>query len=222
MRKRLSLLATITMVPAFSLTPIASAKKAPRKVWQVSRSSDPITGASTCIVAAFDQADGLSYSRTGAIYPFVENSSTHGVLVGVSSGGRMRLPTGRIVWRVHDKPFRTLDPADNPAGTPSSVAAQDSPALKQLVDQQMRLIGSATATATSTVAGGDTAKTMLAEMVTGRGLMFRAEAARQDYGLPTGNEGRVGLLTAKGLASFPLDNSFRAGLAECGVELPTP
>lgn len=220
MRKRPSLLAAITMVAALSLVPVATAKKAPRGVWQVSRSSDPITSASSCIVAAFDQAGGLSYSRTGAIYPFVENSSTLGVLVGVSSGGRMRLPTGRIVWRVDDEPFRTLDPADNPAGTASSTAAQDNPAMKQLVDQQLRLI--AAATATSTVAGGDTAKAMLAEMVAGRGLIFRAEAATQDFGLPTGNEGRVGLLTAKGLAPFPLDDSFRAGLAECGVELPTP
>jgi len=132
----------------------------------------------------------------------------------------MRLPTGRIVWRVDDKLFRTLDPADNPTGTTSSIAAQDNQAMKQLVDQQLRLIASATAT--STVAGGDTAKAMLAEMVAGRGLIFRAEAATQDYGLPTGNEERVGLLTAKGLAPFPLDNSFRAGLAECGVKLPTP
>jgi hypothetical protein len=220
MRKRLSLLAAITMVPALWLAPVASAKKAPRSVWQVSRSSDPITGASSCIVAAFDQAGGLSYSRTGAIYPFVENSSTHGVLVGVSSGGRMRLPTGRIVWRVDDKPYRTLDPADNPAGPTSSAATQDNPAMKQLVDQQLRLIASATAT--STVAGGDMAKAMLAEMVTGGGLIFRAEAATQNYGLPTGNEGRVGLLTAKGLAPFPLDKGFRAGLAECGVKLPAP
>jgi len=215
MRKRLSVLAASTMVPALLLVPVASAKKAPRSVWQVSRSSDPITGASSCIVAAFDQAGGLSYSRTGAIYPFVENSSTHGVLVGVSSGGRMRLPTGRIVWRVDDKPFRTLDPADNPAGTTTSAVPQGNPAMKQLVDQQLRVIASATAT--STVAGGDTAKTMLAEMSAGHGLIFRAEAATQDYGLPTGNEERVGLLTAKGLAPYPLDDSFRAGLAACGI-----
>lgn len=110
MRKLLLAATTIVAatMAATCITRAASAKKAPKPVWQVSRTGDPITGATSCIVAAYDQAAGLSYTRTGALYPFVENSSTHGVLVGVGSGGRIRLPTGDIVWRVDDRPFRTL------------------------------------------------------------------------------------------------------------------
>jgi hypothetical protein len=122
-------------------------------VWQVTRSSDPVTGATRCIVAAYDQARGKSFSRTGTLYPIVENSSVHGVLVGVSSGGRFRLPTGDIVWRVDDRPFRTPAAADNPAGATTAMP-QESADMQRLVDQQMRIVNAVTAT--STVASGDT------------------------------------------------------------------
>lgn len=192
-----------------------SAKRAPAPVWQVSRTSDPITGASSCVVAAWDQAAGTSYSRTGALYPFVENSSVHGLLVGVSSGGRMRLPTGDIVWRVDDRPFRTLAAADNPPGAAVSAVPAGNPAMQQLVDQQMRIV--AAATATSTVASGQTARAMLDELLAGTGLIFRAAAATTGYGLPNDSGQQVGLLTKDGPKPYPIDDSFRAGLAACAI-----
>ena len=209
------LIGTAITIAAIGFVPALSAKKAPRLVWQVARSSDPITGATSCIVAAYDQASGISYTRTGALYPFVENSSTHGVLVGVGSGGRFRTPTGDIVWRVDGQPYRTLSAADNPAGATVSAIPPGNAAMQQLIDQQMRLV--AAATATGTVAGGDTARAMLKEMLAGSGLVFRAAAATAGYGLPTGADRRVGLLTKNGIRPYPLDESFRAGLISCGV-----
>jgi hypothetical protein len=206
---------TLFVLAAVALTSAADARKKPREVWQVSRTSDPITGATSCIVAAYDQAAGTSYTRVGGLYPFVENSSTHGLLVGVSSGGRYRLPSGDVVWRVDDRPFRTLAAADNPAGMNVSAIPPGNPAMQQLVDQQMRLV--AAATATSTVASGVTARTILAEMLAGSGLIFRAAAATASYGLPSGADRSVGLLTKDGIHPYPLDASFRAGLTACGV-----
>jgi hypothetical protein len=205
---------------AFLLTtlpgaPVLQARKALKPVWQVTRTSDAITGATSCIIAAYDRAAGLSFSRTGALYPFVENNSVHGVLVGVSSGGRVRVPTGDIVWRVDDRPFRTLAAADNPAGMSGSAIPLGTPGMQELVDQQMRLI--AAATATSTVASGGTARAILSEMLAGKGLVFRAAAATAGYGLPTGAERNVGQITRDGLRPYPLDESFRAGLATCGI-----
>ncbi|ODP37065.1 hypothetical protein BFL28_18870 [Sphingomonas turrisvirgatae] len=167
------------------------------------------------MVAAYDKAAGMSFSRTGAIYPFVENSSIHGILVGVSSGGRIRLPTGDIVWRVDDRPFRTLRAADNPPGAAGTVASPDDPAMKQLIEQQMKLV--AAATATSTVAAGALATEMLQEMLGGKGLVYRAAAASVSYGLPDGQRGAVGQYTKDGLRPYPLDASFREGLAACGI-----
>jgi hypothetical protein len=212
MRKRVMFAAAVALVP---LTSTVTAKKAPKSVWQVSRTSDPITGVTSCIVAAYDRVAGMSFSRSGALYPFVQNSSDHGVLVGVSSGGRIRLPTGDIVWRVDAQPFRTLRAADNPPGTASSAAPQANPAMQQLVEEQLRMI--AAATATSTVASGATAKAMLSEMLAGSGLVFRSAHVTASYGLPSGAEREVGQFTRDGLRPYPLDASLRAGLTACGI-----
>ncbi|WP_131818659.1 hypothetical protein [Sphingomonas turrisvirgatae] len=212
MRKPLMLGGSIMLLATL---PAAVAMPAPKPVWTVTRTTDPITGATSCVVAAYDKAAGMSFSRTGAIYPFVENSSIHGILVGVSSGGRIRLPTGDIVWRVDDRPFRTLRAADNPPGAAGTVASPDDPAMKQLIEQQMKLV--AAATATSTVAAGALATEMLQEMLGGKGLVYRAAAASVSYGLPDGQRGAVGQYTKDGLRPYPLDASFREGLAACGI-----
>jgi hypothetical protein len=193
----------------------AAIAKTPKPVWQVTRTGDPITGATSCVVAAYDKAAGLSFSRTGALYPIVENSSTYGLLVGVSSGGRFRLPTGDILWRVDDRPFRTLAAADSPAGMNATTLPQANAAMAHLVAEQMRVI--AAATATSTVASGSVARAMINEMLAGKGLVYRSAAATANYGLPTGVERSVGQITSEGLRPYPLDDSFRAGLAACGI-----
>ena len=82
----------------------------------------------------------------------------------------------------------------------------------------MKLISAATAT--STVASGTVAKEMLAEMLAGRGLIYRAAAATAAYGLPTGRDREVGQYTKDGLRPYPIDDSFRAGLAACGIAIP--
>lgn len=83
--------------------------------WTASASSDPITGVQRCVVTIPDRRIGSAFSRTGAIYPFVEQNSELGLMVGVSSGGQIRLPTGDIEWRVDDKPHHTLRAADTPS-----------------------------------------------------------------------------------------------------------
>jgi hypothetical protein len=98
----------------------------------------------------------VSFSPVGLLYPFVENNPDQGVLVGVSSGGRYRMPTGDILWRVDDKPFRTLRAQDNPA-LPSTLAVANtdvaSKAMQDAVALTMRL--TIAATASSTVASGE-------------------------------------------------------------------
>lgn len=182
-----------------------------------------MTGSETCVVAAFDRGAGLRFSRTGYLYPIVELHPIHGLLVGVSSGGRFRLPTGDIVWRVDDRPFRELKAANNPAtaatsfSKPAAATGDDaaSRAMRDTVEQALRM--SAGLAATSTVASGDTAKAMLDEMLSGHSLIFRAAAAVPDYGLPSSRAHEVGQVTKNGLKPFPLDESFRTGLAACGI-----
>jgi hypothetical protein len=208
--RKLLLLAAIMTIPVTA----ADAKKKPHDIWEVSRSSDPITGATSCIVAPFDRAAGMSFTRSGTLYAFVENSSTHGVLVGVSSGGKWRVPTGTIIWRIDDRPFRTISPGNGPV-TPLAMPAGATAAMQTLVEQQQRII--AAATSTSTAAAGDTARQMLREMLAGRSLLFRQADATQGFGIPKGNAQSVGMMTKGGLVPIPLDDSFRAGLTACGI-----
>src|SRR5690606_37462148 len=110
--------ATVIAALVLSLvaTPAAAQKKMPQ-TWKATRTADPITGATSCVVSALDYVGKLRYSRSGYLYPIIERSGTHGLLVGISSGGQFRLPTGAIVWRVDDRPFRQLKPEDNPPST---------------------------------------------------------------------------------------------------------
>jgi len=199
------------------------ATKPPRGAWDVIRTTDPITGASTCVVAALDYVGKDSFSRMGALYPVVESNPIHGLLVGVSSGGKLRFPTGDIVWRVDDRPFRELKAQNNPAAAPASPTAPvpsdpASRAIQETMALSMKL--AAAMTATSTVASGERAKAMLDEMLAGKGLIFRSAAVTPAYGLQSSAMYQVGQFTEKGLRPIPIDESFRAGLAACDITSP--
>ncbi|MCW2404582.1 hypothetical protein M2336_001211 [Sphingobium sp. B1D7B] len=203
---------------ALLATPTLAKDKVP-KTWQATRATDPITGATSCVVSALDYVGKLRYSRTGYLYPVIEMNSRHGLLVGVSSGGRFRLPTGTIVWRVDDQPFRELKPEDNPQGasvSPSPAANDATKAMADAMALSNKLIMSATAT--STLASGEVAKAMLSELRAGQGLIFRAAAISSPYGLPDPNMMRVGQFQKDGLKPIPVDASLAIALAECGIE----
>ncbi|PWG03308.1 hypothetical protein [Sphingosinicella humi] len=200
----------------------AEARK-PKETWTTTRVSDPITGASSCVVAAYDRVGKMEFSRMGYLYPVVENNASLGLLVGVSSGGRFRVPTGDILWRVDQQPHRELKAADNPV-TGSSLALEpfktgNEQADRAVADAMAKTANlAASMTATSTVASGEKAREMLAEMLAGKGLIYRQATAAPAYGLPSGETYRVGQLTDDEQRPFPLDASFRKALAECGID----
>jgi hypothetical protein len=207
----------LIILMAIAASPALAKDKLPR-TWRATRTSDPITGATSCVVSAVDYVGSFRYSRTGFLYPIIEMNGRHGLLIGVSSGGRFRLPTGDIVWRVDDKPFRDLKAADNPPSVQSALPVAHDAASKAMTDAMAltnRLILSATAT--STLASGAMAKEMLAELRAGHGLIYRAAAATAAYGLPDAGMYRVGQYTKDGLKPVPVDASLEAALAECGI-----
>ncbi len=215
---RFSLVAIAVTITATA----ADARRQPR--WQASRVVDPITNASRCVVSAYDQVIGRSFSRVGYLYPVVETNSGLGLLVGVSSGGRYRVPTGDILWRVDQQPHRVLRAADNPAigeVAPMPAMPNLAPELQRQVQENyaasMRQVQAMTAT--STVATGERAREMLREMLAGSQLIFRAAQAAPDYGLPSDQTFRVGQLSQDGLTPIPLDASFRTALTECGISV---
>lgn len=200
------LLAAAAIVSVFAM-PAPSRDKS---VWTAAQSVDPITGKNSCVVSAYDRAAGMSFTRVGILYPIVEMNSKHGLLVGVSSGGRVRIPSGDILWRVDDLPYRGLKAANNPTNR-SGTSALPADAAAKLTQDMLAL------TTASTVASGDTAWAMLDEMRRGKDLQYRQAEANTAYGLPQSSAQLAGQLTKKGLAPFPLDASFHAALARCGI-----
>ncbi len=194
--------------------PAAEARRKPRDTLQVMRATDPVTRVSTCAVVASDYVGRTRFTQSGALYPVVESNGTYGLLVGVSSGGRLRLPTGDILWAVDNLPHRELRAADNP-GAP----AMDGP--PEATVEAMTAYGMALSqamTATSTMASGDKAREMLAEMLGGTSLLFRSAGAGPATGLPDYSALVAGQVNEKGeLRAIPLDASFRNGLRECGL-----
>lgn len=185
--------------------------------WSSTVTTDPITGAKRCVVAAYDRVAGASYSRTGYLYPVVEFNSEFGLLVGVSSGGPIRFPVGDIIWRVDDRPYRELRAFNNPTqGSPPSgevAADMTSARIAETIKYAQKL--AATAGATATVASGGEAVAMLDEMLAGSTLIYRANRPNAQFGLPTGHEQRVGQWTSEGLRPIPLDATFRQGVEQC-------
>ncbi|WP_425990781.1 hypothetical protein [Brevundimonas sp. TWP2-3-2] len=182
--------------------------------WQVIRSSDPITGISSCVVAAPDQVGGFNFTRSLVLYPIVEQNSERGLLVGVSSGGQYRVPVGQVLWRVDDQPFREIGRSVTDMASAFATPGR-SPADIARMQQEMI----ETATASSTVADGSEAAEMLQEMREGRTLLFRQKQAAASYGLPGAGASAVGQINGDGSReAIPLDGSFAAGLVACGIE----
>jgi hypothetical protein len=201
----------------------AVSAKAPTDAWTVIRNADPITGASSCVVAATDQIGKSKFTRLGFLYPIVENNSKLGLLIGVSSGGAYRVPTGDILWRVDDNQFHTLKVADNPPTAPmfevQTPYKTGNPEVDARTAAAMASANRMTAalTATSTVASGPSASGLLKEMLAGRTLIYRQASVAPQYGLPSANTYAVGQLTSDGLRPIPLDESFRRGLRQCSI-----
>jgi hypothetical protein len=200
-----------------AVTSSAAQARKDQPAWQVLRATDPITRVTTCSVAATDHIRNTRFTMTGGLYPVVEMSSTYGLLVGVSSGGRIRMPTGDILWVVDDKPYRTLRAAENPGSPAMPATSSDAAkAIDAVTAYAMQLARSGAAT--STMASGVKAREMLDEMLQGRSLLFRAAGWGQQTGLPDYSAMMAGQINEKGeLHPVPLDTSFRAGLQECAI-----
>ena len=212
MRKIASAMVLVAIIAA-----PAQAKRERSPTWQVLRATDPVTRASTCAVVASDYYGKSRFTRTGSLYPVVEMNSSYGLLVGVSSGGRIRLPTGDILWAVDELPHREIRAAENPGAVPMPSPSADSTKTVEAVTAYAMQMAKA-GVATSTMASGARAREMLDEMIAGRSLLFRAAALGAQTGLPDYSALMVGQKNEKGdVYPIALDASFRNGLRACGI-----
>ena len=69
MKKIIGIAAAAFALLAITAPSTTVAKGKPREKWSVTRSSDPITGSTSCVVTAYDTAAGMKFSRMGFLYP---------------------------------------------------------------------------------------------------------------------------------------------------------
>lgn len=190
--------------------------------WTASLSTDPITGVERCVVTIPDRSFGSAFSRTGSLYPYVEQNSELGLMIGVSSGGRYRLPTGDIEWRVDDNSHHTLKAADTPSTgeTIANVNIEDmSEAQAQAYEQSMDEIEGMVFSIQNgvTAAGGEKAQALLAELRAGSELRFRSKGSAPSAGLVSSSTYLTGRFENGKLVPILLDDSFELALRQCGL-----
>lgn len=210
------------VVAAVALLASACATTTNSSTWVATQASDPITGQTRCTVSAPDRVFSSRYTRTGYLYPFVEANPDAGLLVGVTSGGSVRVTPGDILWRVDQNPHRTLRAADTPAiGEPQQYLNTDgmNAVQRQAVARSQAMTAGIMSSVTNgiTATGGEDAEAMLAELRDGSGLLFRAATAGNAAGIPSAATYRVGMYSNGELTPIALDASFHAALAECGL-----
>ena len=214
---------TATILAAFaSLAACASGPQVAADSWEATSQVDPVTGVERCVVTAPDRVFGNSLTRSGRLYPFVEKNSEVGLLVGASSGGAYRVPPGNIVWRVDQNEPHRIQMADTPViGEPVNYAATAAMTEEQraVFDNAMKMSAGMTSAIQNgiTAAGGEKAEELLAEMKAGQTLLFRAEAAAPNAGIPSARAYDVGQMRDGTSAPIMLDGSFHSALAECDL-----
>lgn len=206
---------------AIVLTACASSSN-PSVRWTASGSVDPITGVERCVVSIPDRRFGSAFSRTGYIYPFVEQNSELGLMVGVSAGGQIRFPTGDIEWRVDDNSHHSLKAADTPStgvDLPQVNTSIMSAATLEVYDQSMADAEGLVFSIQNgvTAVGGEKAIELLDEMRAGSELRLRSKTAAPAAGLVSPSTYRTGRVENGEIVPFLLDESFETALTQCGI-----
>ena len=190
-----------------------------------------MTGIQRCVASVPDRSfTGARYTVNGYLYPVVENNSELGLLIGVSSGGDIPVPTGDILWRIDSNEVHTLLVSETP--TIGADGQADENAFSRTYAQTMSVINQMVASVQNgaTLVGGKRAEAILAEMRSGSELVFREAVAAPNTGLirsGTENMGiveedysvraRLGLDPVRSRRPIKLDDSFEAALQECGL-----
>jgi hypothetical protein len=135
--------------------------------------------------------DGRVTTVTGGLYPFVGKRGEE-LLVGVRSGGRLRVPVGDVQIRIDDNPAWTITVMETPLDRPLDKDATQA-AVQTVI---------AASTRPYTAATGEKAKQILAQMLAGKRLIYRQVTP----GTQTSTTGE-----------FAIDDSFRTELLKTGI-----
>lgn len=179
--------------------------------WFADQRTDSFTDESTCkaTVASIYANSGM-YTKSGHLYPYVQE--VNGVLrVGVMSGGKYPIPVGDVQLRIDNNKAWTLMANDSPIDKELPLADM-SGFYESLPDDQQAMVKGAIKSArdisnhafqTFTVATGDKAKRILAEMLNGKKLIYRS----------------IGMIDNGNIGEYPLGASLKLAIDECNIDI---
>lgn len=140
---------------------------------------------------SYYHSDGRVSTVTGRTYPFVGKRGDT-LLVGVRSGGQLRIPVGDVQLRIDDHPAWTITMIETPLEREAEGDAQQA-AIQSVI---------AASTRPYTAATGEKAQQILQQMLSGKKLIYRQVTP----GMPTSTTGE-----------YLLDESFKAALLKAGI-----
>lgn len=153
-------------------------------VWKATGSTDEFTDKTTMMVTTGDfSAGGSIVTSSLKFYPVVRKEGGE-IYVGLMSGGRFKIPVGTVQLRVDQNEAWTITPQETPV---SLMPAAPQYALN-LPPDQAAIVKSAQDQAMMnvtqmmspyTITGGDKAKKILKQMLTGKILKYRTVGINQ-------------------------------------------
>lgn len=153
-------------------------------VWKATGSTDEFTDKTTMMVTTGNFTAGSSIVTSSLkFYPVVRKEGGE-IYVGLMSGGRFKIPVGTVQFRVDQNEAWTITPQE----TPVSMVPEIPQVALNLPPEQAELVKSAQAQAMTnmaqvmspyTVTGGDKARKILKQMLSGQKLKYRTVGINQ-------------------------------------------
>ncbi|MND23290.1 hypothetical protein D3C76_274200 [compost metagenome] len=152
--------------------------------WQATGTTDEFTDKTTMMVTTSEfPASGSIVTRSLHFYPVVRKEGDE-IYVGLMSGGRFKIPVGTVQLRIDQNEAWTITPQETPVSMmPAApqyalnLPPEQAALVKQTQDQAMLNITQMMSP--YTVTGGEKAKKILKQMLSGQNLKYRTVGINQ-------------------------------------------
>lgn len=152
--------------------------------WQATSTIDEFTDKTTMMVTTSEfPASGSIVTRSLHFYPVVRKEGDE-IYVGLMSGGRFKIPVGTVQLRIDQKEAWTITPQETPISMmPAApqyslnLPPEQAALIKQTQDQTM--LNVTQLMSPYTVTGGEKAKKILKQMLSGQTLKYRTVGINQ-------------------------------------------
>lgn len=152
--------------------------------WQATGTTDEFTDKTTMMVTTSEfPASGSIVTRSLRFYPVVRKEGDE-IYVGLMSGGRFKIPVGTVQLRIDQNEAWTITPQETPVSMmPSApqytlnLPPEQAALVKQTQDQAM--LNVTQLMSPYTVTGGDKAKKIIKQILSGHTLKYRTVGINQ-------------------------------------------